>query len=200
MFALCYNPTDASVFLIITTEVSIQPSFHECGLHAAVDAALIGISSLGLTWSFAFKVGALSLPSPRSTSPLIAALMTTTLTTRAPSSYLFSPCRQVKRTYSHGTYRAGAMRQISLVGAVDEEVGNFFPEFLGMLEESPFLKVSPANPLIECPDERPRNARNANHVPSKMISEAICGAAANGTCAFSASPTSARFRGERCPA
>ncbi len=34
------------------------------------------------------------------------------------------------------------MRQISLVGAVDEEVGNYFPEFLGMLEESPFLKVS----------------------------------------------------------
>lgn len=49
---------------------------------------------------------------------------------------------QVKRTYSHGTYRAGAMRQISLVGAVDEEVGDYFPEFLGMLEESPFLKVS----------------------------------------------------------
>ncbi|KAM7367098.1 hypothetical protein PAMP_015022 [Pampus punctatissimus] len=47
---------------------------------------------------------------------------------------------QVKRTYSHGTYRAGAMRQISLVGAVDEEVGNFFPEFLSMLEDSPFLK------------------------------------------------------------
>ena len=35
------------------------------------------------------------------------------------------------------------MRQISLVGAVDEEVGDFFPEFLGLLEESPFLKVSP---------------------------------------------------------
>lgn len=48
---------------------------------------------------------------------------------------------QVKRTYSNGTYRAGAMRQISLVGAVDEEVGDYFPEFLGMLEESPFLKV-----------------------------------------------------------
>ncbi|XP_039891171.1 lysine-specific demethylase RSBN1L-like [Simochromis diagramma] len=47
---------------------------------------------------------------------------------------------QVKKTYSHGTYRAGAMRQISLVGAVDEEVGNYFPEFLSMLEESPFLK------------------------------------------------------------
>lgn len=48
---------------------------------------------------------------------------------------------QVKRTYSHGTYRAGPMRQISLVGAVDEEVGDYFPEFLDMLEDSPFLKV-----------------------------------------------------------
>ncbi|KAM4619516.1 uncharacterized protein ACJ7VT_008660 isoform 2-T2 [Polymixia lowei] len=47
---------------------------------------------------------------------------------------------QVKRTYSQGTYRAGAMRQISLVGAVDEEVGDYFPEFIGMLEESPFLE------------------------------------------------------------
>lgn len=47
---------------------------------------------------------------------------------------------QVKRTYSHGTYRAGPMRQISLVGAVDEEVGDYFPEFLDRLEESPFLQ------------------------------------------------------------
>ncbi|KAI4801026.1 hypothetical protein KUCAC02_006187 [Chaenocephalus aceratus] len=31
---------------------------------------------------------------------------------------------------------------ISLVGAVDEEVGDFFPEFLDMLEESPFLKMT----------------------------------------------------------
>ncbi|XP_036000947.1 lysine-specific demethylase RSBN1L [Fundulus heteroclitus] len=46
---------------------------------------------------------------------------------------------QVKRTYSRGTYRAGAMRQVSLVGAVDEEVGDYFPEFLNMLEGSPFL-------------------------------------------------------------
>ncbi|XP_061570691.1 lysine-specific demethylase RSBN1L-like isoform X2 [Cololabis saira] len=49
---------------------------------------------------------------------------------------------QVKRTYCHGTYRAGAMRQISLVGAVDEEVGDYFPEFLSLLEESPFLKMT----------------------------------------------------------
>ncbi|MEQ2201979.1 Lysine-specific demethylase rsbn1l [Xenoophorus captivus] len=34
------------------------------------------------------------------------------------------------------------MRQVSLVGAVDEEVGDYFPEFLNMLEESPFLMVS----------------------------------------------------------
>nr|XP_056702689.1 lysine-specific demethylase RSBN1L [Euleptes europaea] len=49
---------------------------------------------------------------------------------------------QVKRTYSHGTYRAGPMRQISLVGAVDEEVGDYFPEFLDKLENSPFLKCT----------------------------------------------------------
>nr|XP_033814830.1 lysine-specific demethylase RSBN1L isoform X3 [Geotrypetes seraphini] len=49
---------------------------------------------------------------------------------------------KVKRTYSHGTYRAGAMRQISLVGAVDEEVGDYFPEFLDMLEDSPFLRCT----------------------------------------------------------
>lgn len=48
---------------------------------------------------------------------------------------------QVSRTYCSGTYRSGPMRQISLVGAVDEEVGDYFPEFLDMLEESPFLKV-----------------------------------------------------------
>lgn len=34
------------------------------------------------------------------------------------------------------------MRQISLVGAVDEEVGDYFPEFLNMLQQSPFLEVS----------------------------------------------------------
>lgn len=37
------------------------------------------------------------------------------------------------------------MRQISLVGAVDEEVGDYFPEFLDMLEESPFLRVRRIN-------------------------------------------------------
>lgn len=41
------------------------------------------------------------------------------------------------------------MRQISLVGAVDEEVGDYFPEFLDMLEESPFLKVRGRSIVIE---------------------------------------------------
>lgn len=49
---------------------------------------------------------------------------------------------QVSRSYCSGTYRSGPMRQISLVGAVDEEVGDYFPEFLDMLEESPFLKMT----------------------------------------------------------
>uniref|UniRef100_A0AAZ3RV22 Round spermatid basic protein 1 n=1 Tax=Oncorhynchus tshawytscha TaxID=74940 RepID=A0AAZ3RV22_ONCTS len=49
---------------------------------------------------------------------------------------------QVGRTYCSGTYRAGPMRQISLVGAMAEEVGDYFPEFLDMLEESPFLKMT----------------------------------------------------------
>ncbi|KAJ8016905.1 hypothetical protein DPEC_G00012200 [Dallia pectoralis] len=49
---------------------------------------------------------------------------------------------QVGRTYCSGTYRAGPMRQISLVGAMSEEVGDYFPEFLDMLEESPFLKMT----------------------------------------------------------
>ncbi|XP_036844473.1 lysine-specific demethylase 9-like [Oncorhynchus mykiss] len=49
---------------------------------------------------------------------------------------------QVGRTYCSGTYRAGPMRQISLVGAMAEEVGDYLPEFLDMLEESPFLKMT----------------------------------------------------------
>ncbi|KAM6383330.1 LOW QUALITY PROTEIN: lysine-specific demethylase RSBN1L [Alca torda] len=48
---------------------------------------------------------------------------------------------QVKRTYSHGTYRAGPMRQISR-GAVDEEVGDYFP-ILDMLENHPLKCTLP---------------------------------------------------------
>ena len=60
---------------------------------------------------------------------------------RPASAVSCVPVGQVKRTYSQGTYRAGAMRQVSLVGAVDEEVGDYFPEFISMLADSPFLEV-----------------------------------------------------------
>lgn len=71
-------------------------------------------------------------------------IMLTTILTVVAWIVVYKRCvwLQVKRTYSQGTYRAGAMRQVSLVGAVDEEVGDYFPEFISMLEESPFLEVS----------------------------------------------------------
>ncbi|XP_067685305.1 uncharacterized protein [Haliotis asinina] len=48
---------------------------------------------------------------------------------------------QVIKTYQNGTYRSGQLLQISLVGTVHEEVGDYFPEFLDLLEENPFLNV-----------------------------------------------------------
>ncbi|XP_077988888.1 lysine-specific demethylase 9-like [Glandiceps talaboti] len=48
--------------------------------------------------------------------------------------------KEVHRTYSNGTFRSGPMLQISLVGTVSEEVGDYFPEFLDSLEQNPFLK------------------------------------------------------------
>lgn len=47
---------------------------------------------------------------------------------------------QVVKNYSHGTFRYGPLHQISLVGKVMEEVGGYFPDLLGRLEASPFLK------------------------------------------------------------
>ncbi|XP_022647445.1 round spermatid basic protein 1-like isoform X2 [Varroa destructor] len=46
----------------------------------------------------------------------------------------------VDRTYSCGTYRAGPLHQISVVGTAQEESGGYFPDFLSLLERSPFLK------------------------------------------------------------
>lgn len=47
---------------------------------------------------------------------------------------------QVAKNYSHGTFRYGPLHQISLVGKVHEEVGGYFPDLLGRLESSLFLK------------------------------------------------------------
>ncbi|XP_076357427.1 uncharacterized protein LOC143250566 [Tachypleus tridentatus] len=49
---------------------------------------------------------------------------------------------QVHKSYSSGTFRAGPLHQISLVGTVHEEVGGYFPEFLQMLESCPFLRLT----------------------------------------------------------
>lgn len=49
---------------------------------------------------------------------------------------------QVMKSYDEGTVRHGPLHQISLVGKVHEEVGGYFPDLLGKLESSPFLKKS----------------------------------------------------------
>lgn len=47
---------------------------------------------------------------------------------------------QVEKHYSQGTFRYGPLHQISLVGKVHEEVGGYFPDLLGRLEQNPFLQ------------------------------------------------------------
>lgn len=47
---------------------------------------------------------------------------------------------QVTKNYSEGTVRYGPLHQISLVGKVHEEVGGYFPDLLGKLEQNKFLK------------------------------------------------------------
>ncbi|KAL5279458.1 RSBN1 family protein [Megaselia abdita] len=47
---------------------------------------------------------------------------------------------QVCKNYSQGTFRYGPLHQISLVGKVHEEVGGYFPDLLGRIEQNPFLK------------------------------------------------------------
>lgn len=49
---------------------------------------------------------------------------------------------QVLKNYEEGTVRHGPLHQISLVGKVHEEVGGYFPDLIGKLELSPFLKKS----------------------------------------------------------
>lgn len=47
---------------------------------------------------------------------------------------------RVQATYSAGTLRCGPLMQFSVVGTVQEETGGYFPGFLDLLEQSPFLK------------------------------------------------------------
>lgn len=47
---------------------------------------------------------------------------------------------RVQASFSAGTLRCGPLLQFSVVGKVQEETGDYFPEFLDMLEQNPFLK------------------------------------------------------------
>lgn len=49
---------------------------------------------------------------------------------------------QMTKNYCEGTVRYGPLHQISLVGKVHEEVGGYFPDLLGKLEQNKFLKKS----------------------------------------------------------
>ena len=48
----------------------------------------------------------------------------------------------IEKNYCNGTFRVGPLHQLSLVGIAHEEVGGYFPEFLSLLEENPFLNLS----------------------------------------------------------
>lgn len=48
---------------------------------------------------------------------------------------------QVHRTYQSNTYRSGPLLQISLVGTVHEEIGDYYPDVIAMLEKDLFLKA-----------------------------------------------------------
>ncbi|ELU04032.1 hypothetical protein CAPTEDRAFT_114940, partial [Capitella teleta] len=53
----------------------------------------------------------------------------------------------VHKAYCNGTFRCGGMLSISLVGTKAEETGDYFPAFLDLLEEDPFLRhVMPWGP------------------------------------------------------
>ena len=47
----------------------------------------------------------------------------------------------IKNTYYNGTFRAGGLLQVSLVGTVSEESGAYFPNLLDMMEKDPFLNL-----------------------------------------------------------
>ncbi|XP_052824727.1 uncharacterized protein LOC106867373 isoform X1 [Octopus bimaculoides] len=72
-------------------------------------------------------------------------------------------CDMVYKTYENGTVRTGPLLQLSLVGTVHEEVGDYFPEFLDMLEENPFLRVT--MPWGELASVKMKDRRESNDGP-----------------------------------
>ena len=67
----------------------------------------------------------------------------------------------VLKSYSNGTFRAGPLHQLSLVGTAHEEAGGFFPEFLKVLEKNPFLRPSmPWGPLSHLHNIHPQESND----------------------------------------
>ncbi|KAK6995189.1 hypothetical protein BgiMline_011851 [Biomphalaria glabrata] len=48
---------------------------------------------------------------------------------------------QIDQTYKGGVFRGGGLDQVSLVGKVNEEAGDFFPELLDTLESDAFIRA-----------------------------------------------------------
>lgn len=69
----------------------------------------------------------------------------------------------VHRNYANGTFRFGPLNQISLVGTVHEEVGGYFPEFLSMIDESPFSRLT--TPWGELSSIQMNSPRESNDGP-----------------------------------
>ena len=66
----------------------------------------------------------------------------------------------VHDSYCAGTYRSGGLLHISLVGTKAEETGGFFPEFLDVVEECPFLRVTMPWGELSSIENSPRNESN----------------------------------------
>lgn len=67
----------------------------------------------------------------------------------------------VYKNYCNGTFRAGPLHQLSLVGIAHEEVGGYFPEFLSILEKNPFLKATmPWGPLSSVRMKSPQESND----------------------------------------
>ena len=48
--------------------------------------------------------------------------------------------KHVNSTYLNGTYRYGPLLQTSIVGIRNEEIGDYFPDFINYLESNKFLR------------------------------------------------------------
>lgn len=70
--------------------------------------------------------------------------------------------KHVNATYLNGTYRYGPLLQASIVGTKNEEIGDYFPEFIQQhLETSPFLKyVMPWGSMSINENMKPQNSND----------------------------------------